>query len=375
MIFSFIIPYRNRELIRVKNCLESIQNQVFKDFEIIFIDYGSDLEIRTSIESLCKQFAQLKYFYFDTRYQFWSRSHALNLGIQKAEGNFLVVVDIDLLYSPTFLDSLKAKIDKNSFVQYQCYYLPEHITDYEKLDFQKPYPYPVSSTNMAAGLIAFPKEKIEEIGGFDEYFKVWGVEDIDLKKRLQNINLIGKVLSINESATFHQWHPSASQEDSMPALWLTAMEKYAKNKSLTPLPYLGKQVNFQRPALDLMFSKQEDSYFTFEYPTLQSFVKFSQLFYSLNAGDFIIVNQSFTIIKTNEKSRLGKLFSKTNHLLEKFRVSYRVAELFTFETELVNFINIRDFLFYFIAENEDYIADYAFDNVHLQQIKCILVKA
>ncbi len=375
MLFSFIIPYRNREASRVKNCLQSIQNQTFQDFEVIFTDYGSDPPQKQAIESLCKEFSKVQYFYYDSRYQFWSRSHAINLGVQKAQGTYLIIVDIDLIYSPHFVQHLLAVINEDTFVQYQCYYLPANLTDFQSLDFQKEYNYQASTTNQGGGLIAFPKEKIEKIGGFDEYFKVWGVEDMDLKKRLQNINLIGKVLSINESATFHQWHSSASQEDRMPALWLTAMEKYAKNKSLSPLPYLEKQVNFQRPALDLIFDKKTKSNFTFECPTLQSFVKFSQLFYSLNTGDYIIINQQFTSIQASEKSRLGKLFSKTNQLLEKFRISYRVADLFTFETEVVSFVNIRDFLFYFIAENQSYIADYAFETTHLQQIKCVLVKA
>lgn len=142
----------------------------------------------------------------------------------------MVIVDIDLIYPPHFVDLLKNKIDENSFVQYQCYYMPENQQDYLNLDFSLTYPYKVSSTEFAAGLIAVPKAKMYEIGGYDEYFKVWGVEDIDLKKRLLALGMQGKVLSINEVPTFHQWHAPASNEDLMPALWLKAMEKYAKEK-------------------------------------------------------------------------------------------------------------------------------------------------
>lgn len=377
--FSFIIPYRNRDSIRIKNCLQSIQNQSFADFEIIFIDYGSDLPVQQEIEKLCCEFPKVKYYFFDTRYQFWSRSHALNLGILQAKGQFLVIVDIDLIYPPDFANLLKNKIDENSFVQYQCYYVPENQQNYQNLNFSQTYPYKVSSTEFAAGLIAMPKEKMHEIGGYDEYFKVWGVEDIDLKKRLLAAGLRGEVLSINEAPTFHQWHTSASNEDLMPALWLKAMEKYAKEKIASPLPYLkssadNQKFNGQRVALKLLKSGNFLYSFAFEYPTLQSFVKFSQAFFALQKGEHISVNQEFTAIKVQEKSRLGHLFSKMNQLLEKTKISYRITELFTFETEVVSFTNVRDFLFYFIAENQNYIADYAFETTYPKQIRCVLVK-
>ncbi len=379
-VFSFIVPYRNRDTTRVSNCLQSIHKQTFTDFEIIFIDYGSDLIIQKEIEKLCREFPQVKYYFFDTRYQMWSRAHALNLGVLQAKGRFLVIVDIDLIYPPNFADLLRKKIDDNTFVQYQCYYMPENHQDYQNLDFSKTYPYKVSSTKFAAGLIAIPKEKTYAIGGYDEYFKVWGVEDIDLKKRLLANGVQGKILSIDEAPTFHQWHASASDENLMPALWLRAMEKYAKEKIVsTPLPYLqkpigNKNLNEQRVALKLLEDINLSNTFTFEYPTLQSFVRFAQAFFSLQKGDYISVNQEFKTIQVQEKSRLGNLFLKINQVLEKAKISYRITELFTYETEVVNFTNVRDFLFYFIAENQNYIADYAFETVYNQKIRCILVK-
>ncbi|GAB4474400.1 MAG: hypothetical protein OHK0057_21020 [Thermoflexibacter sp.] len=377
--FSFIVPYRNRDSIRVKNCLQSIHNQHFADFEIIFVDYGSDLAVQQATEKLCSTFPKVKYYFFDTRYQLWSRSHALNLGVLQAQGQFLVIVDVDLIYPPNFADLLKNKIDENSFVQYQCYYIPENQQNYQNLDFSKTYPYKVSSTEFAAGLIAMPKEKMHEIGGYDEYFKVWGVEDMDLKKRLLAAGVQGKILSISEAPTFHQWHASASNEDLMPTLWLKAMEKYAKEKIASPLPYLknfadNQKFNEQRVALKLLKSGNFSCFFAFEYPTLLSFIKFSQAFFALQKGEHISVNQEFTAIKVQEKSRLGHLFSTINQFLEKTKISYRITELFTFETEAVNFINVRDFLFYFIAENQNYIADYAFETTYPKQIRCVLVK-
>ncbi|WP_448519216.1 glycosyltransferase [Rhodoflexus sp.] len=382
MIFSFIVPYRNREVERVRRCLQSLQNQQFEDeYEIIFTDYGSSEEQHQQIAQLCTRFNKVKYYYYDTRRQFWSRAHAVNLGVQQAKGQYLIVVDIDLIYPPYFAASVLQKIDLQSFVQYQCYYIPSDVSDYEKLTFDKAYDYPVNSISESGGLIAVPRQAMYEIGGFDEYFQVWGVEDMDLKKRLRKIGLTRKVLSIEEAPTFHQWHPPASTEDLMPALWLKAMEKYEQRKTEVKVPYLNQPLRLpvQRPALTI-FENMDAALangaasFVFEYPTLQAYVDFSKTFYALPSGAVLIVRQEFEPIQANEKARLAGIFQKINRLLERLSISYRMTEYAIFETEWVTFINVRDFLFYFIADNHDFIADYAFDAVFQRKIECVLIK-
>ena len=376
MLFSFIVPYRNRETVRVKNCLQSILNQTFKDFEVIFTDYGSDLPRQQEIEMLCKQLGQVDYTYYDTRYQFWSRAHAINLGIRKAKGDYLIIVDIDLIYSPYFAEELKNMVSEKSFIQYQCYYLPQEFTNYDSLDFKKQYSFNTSTTHIGGGLIIIPRKSMLAIGGFDEYFKVWGVEDMEMLSRLKQENLENKILSISHVKNFHQWHAPASHVGLMPHLWLSAMEKYAKQKLPSPLPYLSQEFVGKRSSLSIIqtIENQPNKYFYFEYPTLQAYSKFAQAFYTLQSGDYLIVNQKFEAIKASEKSRLAGIFSRVNQLFGKINISYRITELQTFETEMMNFTNVRDFIFYFIADNQAFISDYAFDVIYPSQIKCVLFK-
>lgn len=380
MFLSFIIPYRNRETERVIRCLQSLQNQkTDSEFEIVLADYGSDEAEQKAIETICRNLG-VTYIYYNSRRQFWSRAHAVNIGITAASGQYLVIVDIDLIYPPHFAAAMLQKIDEQSFVQYQCYYLPPEVSDYERLDFDKSYPYPVNSISESGGLIAVPRHAMYEIGGFDEYFKVWGVEDMDLKKRLRKIGLTRKVLSIEEAPTFHQWHPPASTEELMPVLWLKAMEKYEKRKTEVKVPYLNHPLQkLQRPALAVF--EQPDAAlangavaFTFEYPTLQSYIDFAKTFYALPSGAMLIVRQTFEPIQASPNAKLAGLFRLANRLLERLSVSYRVTEYFTFETELVKFINARDFLFYFIADNQESIADYAFETAFERSIQCVLIK-
>ncbi len=380
MFLSFIIPYRNRETKRVIRCLQFLQNQRTDcDFEIVLADYGSDAAKQKSIEAICHDFG-VNYIYYNSRRQFWSRAHAINIGITAASGQYLVIVDVDLIYPPHFAAAMLQKIDEYSFVQYQCYYLPPEVSDYEQLAFDKSYHYPVNSISESGGLIAVPHHAMYEIGGFDEYFKVWGVEDMDLKKRLRKIGLTCKVLSIEEAPTFHQWHPPASTEELMPTLWLKAMEKYEKRKTEVKVSYLSQTLQEpSRPALKIFENIEAAlaggaSAFTFEYPTLQSYVLFAKTFYALPSGATLIVQQQFESIQANKKARLAGFFQRINRLLERLSISYRVTEYATFETELVSFTNVRDFLFYFIADNQDMIADYAFDTVFQNSITCVLIK-
>lgn len=380
MFLSFIIPYRNRETERVIRCLQSLQNQkTDSDFEIVLSDYGSDEAEQKAIETICRNLG-VTYIYYNSRRQFWSRAHAVNVGITAASGQYLVIVDIDLIYPPHFAAAMLQKIDEQSFVQYQCYYLPPEISDYERLAFDKSYPYPVNSISESGGLIAVPRHAMYEIGGFDEYFKVWGVEDMDLKKRLRKIGLTRKVLSIQEAPTFHQWHPPASTEELMPALWLKAMEKYEKRKTEVKVPYLNRPWQEpQRPALaifeniDAALANGATS-FVFEYPTLQSYIAFAKTFYNLPAGAALIVRQTFEPIQTAADARLAGLFRTVNRLLEKLSISYRITEYRTFETEWVTFANVRDFLFYFIADQQESIADYAFETEFERSVQCVIIK-
>lgn len=105
MKVSVIIPFYNEEKY-LKNCLESLSRQSFKDFEVIVVDDGSKekLEIKNK---------QLK---FDN-FKFLSQSHqgpgvARNLGAKRAKGEILIFVDSDMTFDKDFLKDLIRPIIK-----------------------------------------------------------------------------------------------------------------------------------------------------------------------------------------------------------------------------------------------------------------------
>jgi len=380
MKFSFVIPYRNRETDRVARCLASLQAQSFSDFEIVFIDYGSDAPINAQIGTLCNQFDKVRYLYYDTRGWFWSRSHAVNLGIVNAKGDTVVVVDIDLIYSPVFLARLDQLNNQSGaakeFYHYQCYYLPESFRAYDQLDFVHSRPYETSTFQGSGGLVAVPRQAFAEAGFFDEYFRVWGVEDMDMTERLQQAGYVRRTVPVTEAASFHQWHPKAYRSNAAPHSWYDAMETHWQARKARGNAQGQLQCSF--PPLERLAVASLESpnhwLFQFRFPLLSSFNRFSAAFLALAPGQGLAVRQSFEAIPEAAPTKLAQALGKVNGWLAKTPFSYRLTEIRTFETDLIHFRDVRDFLFYFIAENQAFIVDYRFEQSPTGELNILIIK-
>jgi hypothetical protein len=81
---SIVIGFKDREISRVKNSLDSLSLQNSDiNFEVIFVDYGSEEECSNQLLLLMHNFSFVKYVKVNSRGWFWNRSHALNIGVTK----------------------------------------------------------------------------------------------------------------------------------------------------------------------------------------------------------------------------------------------------------------------------------------------------
>lgn len=90
MLFSIIVPVYNVENYLLE-CMESLLNQSYKDFEIILVNDGST----DKSGELCKEIANR-----DRRIRYYNKKNSglsatRNFGIEKAEGEYIVFVDSD----------------------------------------------------------------------------------------------------------------------------------------------------------------------------------------------------------------------------------------------------------------------------------------
>lgn len=125
MRFSILVPVYNVEAY-VKECLESLISQTFKDFEVIIIDDGST----DTSGKICDT--------YEEKYNFIKVIHKMNQGtlaaresgIKNASGDFCVFVDSDDLVKPELLSVLNDYIKKYKadMVLYSFEYFFENST-------------------------------------------------------------------------------------------------------------------------------------------------------------------------------------------------------------------------------------------------------
>lgn len=204
-MLTIIYPYRNRDLQRLKNSFESLAKQTFKNFEVQFVDYGSDKEMAVGVKNLCEDYSFIKYTLHYTCYQPWNKSRALNSVIKTLETQYCFVADVDIIFHPRFVEKALNLISPLKSIFFQVGFLDKDEKP-EKREFQSFKKYR-KSTEGATGLALFPVNRLKEIRGFDEFFHFWGSEDTDVLERLRNAG--DKIEFFNrEILLLHQWHIS-----------------------------------------------------------------------------------------------------------------------------------------------------------------------
>lgn len=378
MKFSIIVPYRNRELLRVKRCIDSLARQSCQDFEFCFVDFGSDSEFAKEMKSLCAKYDFVNYIYSETRGRFWNRSYALNTGIRHAQGEYIVTVDIDMIYSANFMEIITQKAQKNKLVHYQCYYLSQNFKSYETIGSLNLDSLKLSNPEAAKGLFVVEKKILHSIQGFDQFYKIWGMEDMDMSMRLDYLGLEIEWLAPELSPVFHQWHPISHEEKRTPRDWqqLCLEHYYAKEKEdiRCQNPDWGKiLLASERPILDAI-KTQSKTTFSFQRPIESTYNSFFLAFNKLEKGEILSIEQSFDVITPSDSpSSLARLFGKFNKLIAKSSFSYRITDLAGHEREIIDFHTTRDFLFYFLHHNRNYFDDYYWD-VQKPTIKLSILK-
>lgn len=203
---SIVFGFKNRDVLRVERCLKSLDAQYDGDFEVIFVDYGSELPLQRAVKEILGGFSFVRYVYTEMRGRPWNRAHALNIGARLAQGDILMTTDIDLIFSDFSLRKMLDFYDGQSSLHATCHYLPEKFDKWHELSaHMETYGAPCKD---ALGLLmVLPRQTFLSIGGFDEFYHFWGAEDEDIENRLEMSGFPTRFLDVNEFPLYHQWHP------------------------------------------------------------------------------------------------------------------------------------------------------------------------
>ncbi|MCE7055284.1 glycosyltransferase [Algoriphagus sp. AGSA1] len=208
---SILYPYRERSLEMVKVSLNSLAHQTWSDFEVIFVDYGSSPSHLEELRVLLKDFSCVRLISVPVFGKLWSRSIALNLGIKEASYEILFIVDVDLFFASSTLESVLAEYDPRFYYGGYWHFLDQedskrllaNTTAFEAKCFK------LSDDN---GMLLISKEHLFAVHGYDEFFHLYGGEDTDLKNRLKRLGLQKQILK--SPSIYHLWHPHVIQKRS-----------------------------------------------------------------------------------------------------------------------------------------------------------------
>ncbi|AUP78176.1 glycosyltransferase family 2 protein [Flavivirga eckloniae] len=202
-MITVVYPYRDRDLRRIENSLESLVSQTNTDFTVLFIDYGSKLEMAKQVEILVSKYDFATYYYAYNVYQPWNKSKALNFALNLAKTPYFFVADIDMIFHPEFINTSFNLIKTFSNVYFKVGFLSKEESIKQK-KFED-YKIKFESTNEATGISLFNTNDLRSLNGFDENYHFWGAEDTDVHVRLKHAKKDIHFYS-DQVLMLHQWH-------------------------------------------------------------------------------------------------------------------------------------------------------------------------
>lgn len=116
MKFSIIIPVYNCERY-LEECLNSILNQTYNDFEIILVNDGST----DSSSSICRKYVYENDYIKLINKENGGPSSARNLGIKYAQGEYVVCVDSDDYIHPDLLRTIASSLENEFEPDMVCF--------------------------------------------------------------------------------------------------------------------------------------------------------------------------------------------------------------------------------------------------------------
>lgn len=177
--FSIVIPYWGEYEKYLPECLECVSKQTYKDYEVIVVNDCSDLPT------------------------------ARNRGIERANGEFILCLDVDDKIDPRYLEKCVEEFDFGADIVYcdakefgdhsaECL-IPDSFTKEE-----------LFQSNRLVACSPFRKKDWNKIGGYDENMKD-GYEDWDFWIRMMREDK--KFVKIKETLFFYNKHSDSMSAD------------------------------------------------------------------------------------------------------------------------------------------------------------------
>jgi glycosyltransferase involved in cell wall biosynthesis len=213
VFFSIVIPTYNRLPI-LQKCLKALEfqdlsSEYIDNYEVVVVDDGSTDGTLDWIKQNQQQLPHVRTL---------AQNHAgpaaaRNLGINQAEGDWIIFIDSDLVVTSTFLRSHAESLLKG-MKELKSDRLFTYGAVINTCNFDDPTSEPYKLTDFSAayfatGNVAIAKKWLQEAGMFDTSFSQYGWEDLELGVRLKKLSL--KLVKCPKAVGYH-WHPPFNLE-------------------------------------------------------------------------------------------------------------------------------------------------------------------
>lgn len=172
---SIIIPVKNLQII-TQVCFDSIKSYT-KDYELIVIDDGSEQETKNFLEKYgCDSLIRNE--------QSVGFPKAVNQGCEKARGEYIIILNNDVVVTPEWADKMMAKFEMDKKLGIlSC--TTNRVEGYQHIEYNRKgvdYEYADALTGFCLMLKREVFDKLKEKNGyyFDERFGKGGQEDSDV---------------------------------------------------------------------------------------------------------------------------------------------------------------------------------------------------
>lgn len=208
MFISVVIPTYNRRAI-LEKCLSALEHQdacgELDDYEVVVVDDGSTDGTPDWLRSNADRFLRVRLF----EQSHGGPAEGRNRGVTNARGDVIVFIDSDLVVTPTFLGCHARALSKHwaRSGSRLCFTYGAVINtaDFDHPTGERHKLRDLSWAYFATGNVAIDRAVLEQSGLFDQGFRLYGWEDLELGERLRQMGV--ELIRCPEAVGYH-WHPA-----------------------------------------------------------------------------------------------------------------------------------------------------------------------